>query len=217
VWSTSIYSQVSCELRLRRLGRLIYNYFRDYDPQLGRYVQSDPIGLNGGANTFAYARANPSMYGDPMGLVGVPADRTKNWDWISPPPLSEEECRQLRSDIYHKNELLRDELGRYNPILDGMGGWPMAWGDGRTKPGGHFGEIKRLQKGLKRDLKRYNKRCRCDNNDDGNPPISRNVDDLANEEVEPPVYPVFFILQPNYGPAIRPTVPAGGLSPALVW
>jgi RHS repeat-associated protein len=57
--------------RLRRLAsaRTIYNYMRDYDPAVGRYVESDPIGLGGGSNTYAYAHASPSMNIDPHGLL----------------------------------------------------------------------------------------------------------------------------------------------------
>ncbi|TVZ41985.1 RHS repeat-associated protein [Alteromonadaceae bacterium 2753L.S.0a.02] len=47
---------------------LSYNYFRDYDPLLGRYIQSDPIGLEGGINTFSYADNLPTSNIDPLGL-----------------------------------------------------------------------------------------------------------------------------------------------------
>lgn len=47
---------------------LHYNYFRDYDPSLGRYVESDPIGLDGGLNTYIYGLNNPIRYTDFFGL-----------------------------------------------------------------------------------------------------------------------------------------------------
>lgn len=47
---------------------LYHNFFRDYDPAIGRYVQADPIGQDSGANLYSYVLANPTGLIDPLGL-----------------------------------------------------------------------------------------------------------------------------------------------------
>jgi len=49
---------------------LYHNGFRDYAPSLTRYIQTDPIGLGGGMNTYQYVSGNPIYGTDPMGLFG---------------------------------------------------------------------------------------------------------------------------------------------------
>ena len=82
---------------------LHYNYFRDYDPSTGRYVESDPIGLSGGLNTYLYAKANPVRLIDPRGLEVYPVPPESG---SSEPPnysICEHYSRICKSEgcIYH--------------------------------------------------------------------------------------------------------------------
>ena len=79
---------------------LHYNYFRDYEPGTGRYVESDPVGLAGGLSTYGYVSQRPLRYVDPLGLWCIPfPDERTDWStkkvadpngtvqpWASVPP-----------------------------------------------------------------------------------------------------------------------------------
>jgi RHS repeat-associated protein len=85
---------------------LHYNYFRDYDPAIGRYAESDPIGLLGGMNTYAYANSNPVRVADPLGLFSLTAEVSYEYrdifggrtraPWISLSCRCEQKCGQWK-------------------------------------------------------------------------------------------------------------------------
>lgn len=86
----SLSAQQGFELNLRLPGQYLdaetglhYNDRRYYDPELGRYLTPDPIGLQGGVNSYAYVDGNPLKYVDPSGLILFAFDGTNN---SNPPP-----------------------------------------------------------------------------------------------------------------------------------
>jgi RHS repeat-associated protein len=96
---------------------LWYNGFRDYDSRVGQYVQSDPIGLAGGLNTYAYVGGNSISLMDPLGLQAQSGSNCAAAEPCSCPTFGERY-------MSHLDEYLID-VGPYASALGG-GLWPKS-------------------------------------------------------------------------------------------
>ena len=63
---------MSCTFEYFQTALIHYNYHRDYDPAIGRYLESDPAGLLAGINTYGYVDSSPVDSADPKGLSKKP-------------------------------------------------------------------------------------------------------------------------------------------------
>ena len=112
-------------------GRFLYNYFRYFDPNTGRYLNADPIGQRGGVNLFVYAVNNPVNWLDRFALtkedikwalsfvsrrqpdLDVPDDvGVKDLDWLpnSPIGITNPLTLGITIDDYYLGQLTCEEL-----------------------------------------------------------------------------------------------------------
>jgi len=101
---------------------LHYNYFRYYNPQTGRYITPDPIGLEGGINLFVYVQNNPVNRTDEFGLQSVGAEEILLFYYLSElsAELLELSLKVGKNDYAHRQckELGGHQLSQYGSIID---------------------------------------------------------------------------------------------------
>jgi RHS repeat-associated protein len=94
--------QYTGQIYIPELG--MYDYkTRIYSPRLGRFLQTDPVGYEGGINIYEYALDDPVDGTDPTGLQEVPEEEESRGlleEFLDPlGSLREEQVRQLDAKI----------------------------------------------------------------------------------------------------------------------